>query len=79
MSKPTYKSQMYNTQYMSFDSMNTFREREGLPPIRRGERNCLCCQITFYSEDLINIRMCIRCKRFQDRTQPEQSFSFYRE
>ena len=46
---------------MSFKDLaeiNAFGEKEGLPPIKYKERNCLKCRTKFVS---IDNRICVRC------------------
>jgi hypothetical protein len=38
--------------------LNEFREKEGLPPLIRKERNCLKCQTKFLT---VGHRLCNRC------------------
>jgi hypothetical protein len=40
------------------DEINMFREKEGLPPLKRKERTCLKCTTRFIS---IDSRLCNRC------------------
>jgi hypothetical protein len=51
----------------SLDAINEFRVSEGLPPITRGERKCMCCSRTFDSEDMDRVRICILCKKLTEQ------------
>lgn len=39
-----------------------FRESMGLAPIRSGDRECLKCEKTFFSDDLVNMKCCMSCR-----------------
>jgi len=60
------KSQHYDQIVMSFDAINEFRIQEGLRPIQKGVRICMCCQKSFLSEDKERIRLCASCKELND-------------
>lgn len=40
------------------EEINTFRQKEGMRPLRKRERKCLKCEISFIS---IDARLCSRC------------------
>lgn len=60
------KSQQYDQIVMGFDAINAFRIREGLAPIVRGHRTCMCCRSHFESEDVAHVRICDGCKNLKD-------------
>ena len=63
--KRKYAGQKDNVK--SFEAINEFRIREGLPPITRGERKCMCCSKHFDSEDRDRIRICTPCKSLTEQ------------
>ena len=46
------------------------REQAGLPPLKMGYRNCLRCDIHFFSEDVKNQRNCTCCRLERTVSQP---------
>ena len=50
------------------EAANAFRAMPGidLAPVRTGERECLCCERVFMSDDLKNQKMCVVCRRAED-------------
>jgi hypothetical protein len=64
------KKRKYTENYdnvKSLDVINEFRVREGLPPITRGERKCMCCSKLFDSDDIDRIRICTLCKNVNEQ------------
>lgn len=59
------------------EELNAFREKEGLPPLRRKERNCLKCKIKFIT---IDNRLCNRCnihnKSYQNADESRYSVNY---
>ncbi len=43
------------------------RKKMGLPPIKKGVKKCLKCDIEFYSRDFANERICENCKYNEER------------
>jgi predicted Zn-ribbon and HTH transcriptional regulator len=61
--KKKYKqTRKYDDVVMSFDAINEFRKREGLPVVIKGERLCMCCKRKFRSDDIDKVRICDACK-----------------
>jgi len=42
--------------------ISRLRRRCGLPQIKLGNRNCLCCNEKFYSKDVANEKLCEKCR-----------------
>jgi hypothetical protein len=63
--KRKYAGQKDNVK--SFGAINEFRIREGLLPITRGKRKCMCCSKQFDSEDIDRIRICTLCKSLTEQ------------
>lgn len=59
------------------DELNAFREKEGLPPLKRKERKCLKCSIRFIA---IDSRLCNRCnvhnKSYQNADESRYSVNY---
>lgn len=47
--------------------IESYRDSEGLPKIKSGNRNCIRCDRTFFSDDLRCERMCKDCKEIAAR------------
>lgn len=57
--------------------LNAFREKEGLPPLVKKERNCLKCKTSFIT---IDNRICNRCnihnKSYQNADESRYAISY---
>lgn len=43
-------------------NVNKIREELNLSEVKQGERSCLRCDTVFFSDDLKNKKLCVRCR-----------------
>lgn len=67
MIKSTYKPFRSVPKDKDFEKVDTMRKHLGLRSIRSGNRSCLKCDDMFFSYDLCNEKICLKCKESPTR------------
>lgn len=56
------RAKMSESKVQDMNKVADLRNHYGLPPVRRGYRDCLMCDRDFFSQDLSNQKCCNSCR-----------------